>query len=52
MTFVEMGCEHSPYSPDLAPSDYHLFPYLKQFFASNKRQCFASNVALKKVRTG
>jgi hypothetical protein len=21
--------DHSPYSPDLAPSDYHLFTYLK-----------------------
>jgi len=22
--------DHSPYSPDLAPSDYHLFPGLKK----------------------
>jgi len=22
---------HPPYSPDLAPSDYHLFPNLKQY---------------------
>ena len=23
--------DHPPYSPDLAPSDYHLFLYLKKF---------------------
>jgi histone-lysine N-methyltransferase SETMAR len=23
-------CDHPPYSPDLAPSDYHLFPGLKK----------------------
>ena len=23
-------CDHPPYSPDLAPSDYHLFPNLKK----------------------
>lgn len=23
--------DHPPYSPDLAPSDFHLFPYLKKF---------------------
>ena len=33
--------EHPPYSPDLAPSDYYLFPQLKkslrgQKFSSNK----------------
>lgn len=22
--------EHTPYSPDLAPSDYHVFPQLKK----------------------
>jgi len=30
---LESGFEvmhHPPYSPDLAPSDYHLFPNLKQ----------------------
>jgi len=24
--------DHPPYSPDLAPSDYHLFPGLKKLF--------------------
>lgn len=32
--------DHPPYSPDLAPSDFHLFPNLKKF-VSGKR--FASN---------
>lgn len=31
---------HPPYSPDLAPSDYHLFPKLKTFLAGQK---FGSN---------
>jgi len=35
--------EHPPYSPDLAPSDFHLFPNLKKFvvgkrFGSNEEQ--------------
>jgi len=25
-----LGLDHPPYSPDLAPSDYHLFPGLKK----------------------
>ncbi|GBN04748.1 hypothetical protein AVEN_63722-1 [Araneus ventricosus] len=28
---------HPPYSPDLAPSDFHLFPHLKTFLAG--QQC-------------
>jgi histone-lysine N-methyltransferase SETMAR len=35
--------EHPPYSPDLAPSDYHLFTYLKNWLRS---QLFSSNEAL------
>jgi hypothetical protein len=40
--------DHSPYSPDLAPSDYHLFTYLKnllqsQSFNSNEELCFSSS---------
>ncbi|KAF7271619.1 hypothetical protein GWI33_015524 [Rhynchophorus ferrugineus] len=31
---------HSPYSPDLAPSDYFLFSYLKRMHAGKK---FSSN---------
>ena len=33
LNHAECGCEemcHPPYSPDLAPSDYHLFPNLKK----------------------
>jgi transposase len=26
--------DHPPYRPDLAPSDYHLFTYLKNWFGS------------------
>jgi histone-lysine N-methyltransferase SETMAR len=32
--------EHPPYSPDLAPSDFYLFPKLKLFLAG---QHFSSN---------
>jgi len=32
--------EHSPYSPDLAPSDFYLFSKLKLFFAGQR---FSSN---------
>jgi histone-lysine N-methyltransferase SETMAR len=32
--------EHPPYSPDLTPSDFYLFPKLKLFLAG---QCFSSN---------
>jgi histone-lysine N-methyltransferase SETMAR len=32
--------EHPPYSPDLAPSDFHLFPKLKIFLAGQR---FSSN---------
>jgi len=32
--------EQPPYSPDLVPSDFYLFPKLKLFLAG---QCFSSN---------
>jgi histone-lysine N-methyltransferase SETMAR len=32
--------EHSPYSPDLAPSDFHLFPKLELFLVGQR---FSSN---------
>jgi len=32
--------EHPPYSPDLAPSDFYLFPELKLFLAGQR---FSSN---------
>jgi histone-lysine N-methyltransferase SETMAR len=28
--------EHAPYSPDLAPSDYHMFGPLKKFLAGQR----------------
>jgi transposase len=28
--------DHPPYSPDLAPSDYHLFTYLKKWLGSQR----------------
>jgi len=31
LAFLSFQClDHPPYSPDLAPSDYHLFPGLKK----------------------
>jgi hypothetical protein len=35
--------EHPPYGPEPAPSDYHLFTYLKNWFLS---QCFNNNEKL------
>jgi len=41
MAYLGFQClDHPPYSPDLAPSDYHLFPGLKKtierlYFSSN-----------------
>jgi histone-lysine N-methyltransferase SETMAR len=35
--------DHPPYSPDLPPSDYRLFTYLKNWLGS---QCFNSNEEL------
>uniref|UniRef100_A0A3Q1F823 Tc1-like transposase DDE domain-containing protein n=1 Tax=Acanthochromis polyacanthus TaxID=80966 RepID=A0A3Q1F823_9TELE len=34
---------HPPYSPDLAPSDFHLFPAMKLFL---KGKCFPDDAAL------
>jgi transposase len=28
--------DHPPYSPDLAPNDYHLFTYLKNWLRSQR----------------
>ncbi|KAJ4432825.1 hypothetical protein ANN_21464 [Periplaneta americana] len=42
--------DHSPYSPDLAPSDFHLFTKLKDFLGDTR---FGSDEELKKtVNTG
>ena len=38
---------HPPYSPDLAPSDYYLFPLLKEYFKARRyedRSALASSI--------
>jgi len=36
LAYLAFQClDHSPYSPDLAPSDYHLFPVLKKTIESS-----------------
>ena len=35
--------DHPPYGPDLAPSDYHLFPNMKTWLAT---QCFDDDAVL------
>jgi len=40
LAYLDLQClDHPPYSPDLAPSDYHLFPELKKELNG---QCFSS----------
>jgi len=37
MAYLGFKCvDHPPYSPDLAPSDYHLFPGLKKQLKGRK----------------
>jgi len=53
-TFCWEQFDHPPYSPDLAPSDFHLFLHLKSFLAGRRfhddevkeaiTTCFASQV--------
>ncbi|KAF7263152.1 hypothetical protein GWI33_003556, partial [Rhynchophorus ferrugineus] len=38
--YCTVWCTHPPHSPDLAPSEYFLFPDLKRMFAGKK---FSSN---------
>ncbi|KAJ4435424.1 hypothetical protein ANN_18039 [Periplaneta americana] len=45
---TEFGWElfdHAPYSPDLAPSDFHVFLHLKKFLSSG--ECFGNDEELK-----
>jgi len=36
LAYLGFQClDHPPYSPDLAPSDYHLFPVLKKTIESS-----------------
>jgi len=54
-TFGWEQIDHPPYSPDLAPSDFHLFLHLKSFLAGRQihddedketvLMCFASQAA-------
>ena len=37
--------DHPPYSPDLAPSDYHLFPGLKKTIKSSHFSSYAEVIA-------
>jgi hypothetical protein len=30
LAYLDLRLDHPPYSPDLAPSDYHQFPGLKK----------------------
>ncbi|XP_069700702.1 uncharacterized protein [Periplaneta americana] len=49
---TEFGLElldHPPYSPDLAPSDFHIFLHLKKFLSSGER--FGNDEELKKSVT-
>jgi histone-lysine N-methyltransferase SETMAR len=41
-----MFFSHPPYSPDLAPSDFHLFTHLKQFLGGTR---MGSNEEVKKT---
>jgi histone-lysine N-methyltransferase SETMAR len=45
--FVWELFHHPPYSPDLAPNDYHLFIYLKNWFRS---QFFNNNELTESVK--
>ena len=38
--------DHPPYSPDFAPSDFHLFRYLKEFLGG---KLFATDDAMKEA---
>jgi transposase len=40
--------DHPPYSPDLAPSDYHLLTYLKNWLRSQR---FNNNELMKGFKT-
>jgi hypothetical protein len=40
---------HTPYAPDLAPSDFHLFTHLKQFLGGT---CMGSDEDMKKMVKG
>jgi hypothetical protein len=40
LAYLGFQClDHPPYSPDLAPSDYHLFPERSPFFVQRGGHC-------------
>jgi hypothetical protein len=34
--FCWKNLDHAPYSPDLIPSDFHLFPKMKEFLGDKR----------------
>jgi len=49
LAYLSFQClDHPPYSPDLAPSDYHLFPGLKKRLEGHH---FSSNVVIAAAET-
>jgi len=49
LAYLAFQClDHPPYSPDLAPSDYHLFPGLKKQL---KVRHFSSNAVIAAAET-
>jgi len=46
LAYLGFQClDHPPYSPDLAPSDYHLFPGLKKQFKCRYFSSYAEVIA-------
>jgi histone-lysine N-methyltransferase SETMAR len=41
VTFGWEQFDHPPYSPDLAPSDFHVFPHLKTFLGGRRFQNYS-----------
>ena len=50
LAYLDFQClDHPPYSPDLAPSDYHLFPGLKKQFKGRHFSSDAEVIAAAKT---
>ena len=50
LAYLGFQClDHSPYSPDLSPSDYHLFPRLKKQLKSRHFTSDAEVIAAAKI---
>ena len=49
MAYLSIQClDHPPYSPDLAPSDYHLFPELKKHLKGRHSSSDAEVIAARR----